>query len=143
MRMSEERQDDPQDSGLLGKLGRALVITVLLATICSVGAGQDPPSADGIWARGDAVILFARFNPCGEPYRPIQPLVSRDGGKTWVASGPRLLGSELDYILDTGAALWIAGESIAEGPTSQPYVLLYRADSAEWPQVVIYEDAAD
>ncbi len=125
------------------KIAVRIIAFAAVAFVSSIGAGQDPPAADGIWARGDTVILFARFNPCGEPYRPIQPLVSRDGGKTWVARGPRLLGSELDYILETRAALWIAGESIAEGPTSQPYLLLYRADSAEWPQVLIYEDAAD
>jgi len=118
-----------------------LIIAALVATASS--APQEYLTADGIWARGDTIILFARFNPCGEPYRPIQPLVSRDGGQTWAASGPRLEGSELEYILDTGAELWIGGEQIAEGPSSAPFLLLYRADGAEWPQFVIYDDAAE
>jgi len=122
------------------KLGCLLIIGGFLATI---GAAQEYLSADGIWTRPGTVILFARFNPCGGPYRPIQPLVSADGGKTWAASRPRMEGSEFEYILDTGAELWVAGEQIAEGPSSAPFLLLYRADSAEWTQFQIYDDAAE
>jgi hypothetical protein len=129
------------------KLGRLLIIAAVMVTVSSFCVAQDapytyPPYADGIWARGNTIILFARLNECGGPYRPILPLVSKDGGKTWTARGPRLEGSDLEYILDTGAELWIAGEDIAEGPSHDPYVLLYRADAAEWPQILIYDDAA-
>jgi hypothetical protein len=83
------------------------------------------------------VILFARFQECkNQPYQPLQPLISRDGGKTWTEKGPWLPdGQELGYILDTGTDLWIAGQHYAEGPTSEPFIVLYRAHGDEWPQV--------
>jgi hypothetical protein len=52
-------------------------------------------------------------------------------------------GRELDFILDTGTELWIAGQNAAEGPTSAPYLLRYRADDAEWLQSEIYDDFAE
>ncbi|HEV2962562.1 MAG TPA: hypothetical protein VG649_12095 [Candidatus Angelobacter sp.] len=131
----------------MSKKSRRLLITAaLFAIVCGICVAQDYEylSADGIWVRGDTLIIFARLNPCGGPYRPIQTLVSIDGGKTWAASGPRLdPGRELDFILDTGAELWLAGQDMAEGPTHAPYLLRYAADHAEWRESEIYPDNAE
>lgn len=114
-----------------------------IAMIFSICAAQDIPSANGIWARGDLVILFARFNNCGAPYRPVQPLVSTDGGKTWGVIGPLLESSDLEYFLDTGSELFIAGEDIAEGPAHSPFLLVYRATDNAWQQSEIYDQASE
>jgi hypothetical protein len=113
------------------------------AMIFSICAAQDVPSANGIWARGDLVILFARLNKCGAPYRPVQPLVSTDGGNTWGATGPRLESSDLEYFLDAGSELFTAGEDIAEGPASSPFLLVYRATDNAWQQSEIYDQASE
>jgi hypothetical protein len=128
--------------------GNKLTVRVMaaasgIAMIFSICAAQDIPSANGIWARGDLVILFARLNNCGAPYRPVQPLVSTDGGKTWGATGPRLESSDLEYFLDAGSELFIAGEDIAEGPAHSPFLLVYRASDNAWQQSEIYDQASE
>jgi hypothetical protein len=114
-----------------------------IAMIFSICAAQDIPSANGIWARGDLVILFARLDKCDAPYRPIQPLVSKDGGKTWGVTGPLLEGSDLEYFLDTRSALFTAGEDIAEGPAHSPFLLVYRAIDNAWQQSEIYDQGSE
>jgi len=122
---------------------RAMTAASAIAIICSICAAQDIPSANGIWARGDSVILFARLNSCGAPYRPIQPLVSTDGGKTWTATGPRLESSDFEFFLDKGSELFIAGEDIAEGPAHDPFLLIYRSTDNAWQQSEIYGQASE
>ena len=56
---------------------------------------------------------------------------------------PRLEGSDFEYILDTGKALWIAGEDYAEGPTHDPFLLLFGSDNADWPEFEIYSGGAE
>jgi hypothetical protein len=101
-------------------------------------------SPQGIWAHGDTVLLFGMMHRCKDevdiPYRPQQTLVSKDGGKTWARRGPRLMGSTVDFILDTGEEIWIAGDSYdSEGPANTPFLLLFDADSTEWPKFDIYD----
>lgn len=122
---------------------RAMAAASAIAIISSLCAAQDLPSANGIWARGDLVILFARFNNCGAPYRPVQPLVSTDGGKTWGVTGPLLESVDLEYFLDTGSELFTAGEDIAEGPAHDPFLLIYRATDNTWQQSEIYDQASE
>lgn len=122
---------------------RAMAAASAIAMICSICAAQDIPFANGIWARGDLVILFARLSSCGAPYRPVQPLVSTDGGKTWGVTGPLLESSDLEYFLDTGSELFTAGEDIAEGPAHDPFLLIYRATDNAWHQSEIYDQASE
>ena len=122
---------------------RAMAATSAMAMIFSICAAQDIPSANGIWARGDLVILFARLDKCDAPYRPVQPLVSTDGGKTWGVTGPLLESSDLEYFLDTRSELFIAGEDIAEGPAHNPFLLVYRATDNTWQQSEIYDQASE
>jgi hypothetical protein len=122
---------------------RVMIAAGAITMIFSICVAQDIPSADGIWARGDLVILFARLRNCGAPYRPVQPLVSKDGGKTWDVTGPRLESSDLKYFLDTRSELFIAGEDIAEGPASSPFLLVYRATDNDWQQSEIYDQASE
>lgn len=98
---------------------------------------------DGLWSHDKTIVLLARFEACGGPYRPIQPIVSRDGGETWAASGPRFDGSDFMFLMGDGPDLYVAGEDIAEGPSSGPFLLVYHADSDAWSQFEIYQDAAD
>ena len=122
---------------------RVMAAASAIAMIFSVCAAQDLPSANGIWARGDLVILFARFNSCGAAYRPVQPLVSTDGGKTWGVTGPRLESSDFEFFLDKGSELFIAGEDIAEGPASSPFLLHYNSGESTWQQAEIYHQASE
>ncbi len=122
---------------------RVMAAAGAMAMIFNICAAQDVPSANGIWARGDLVILFARLDKCGAPYRPIQPLLSSDGGKTWDVTGPRLESSDLEYFLDTRSELFIAGEDIAEGPAHSPFLLVYRATDNAWQQSEIYDQASE
>lgn len=122
---------------------RAMAAASAIAIICSICAAQDIPFANGIWARGDLVILFARLSSCGAPYRPVQPLVSTDGGKTWGVTGPLLESSDLEYFLDTGSELFTAGEDIAEGPAHDPFLLIYRRTDNAWQQSEIYDQASE
>ena len=88
-------------------------------------------------------ILFARLDKCDAPYRPVQPLVSKDGGKTWGVTGPLLESSDLEYFLDTRSELFIAGEDIAEGSAHNPFLLVYRATDNAWQQSEIYDQASE
>ncbi len=98
---------------------------------------------DGLWAHENTIVLVARFDKCGGPYRPVQPIVSTDGGKTWAAEGPQLDGSDLLFILSSGNELFIGGQYYAEGPTSAPFLLTYNYDQHQWSQSEIYGGAAD
>jgi len=122
---------------------RAMAAASAIAMICSFCAAQGIPFANGIWARGDLVILFARLSSCGAPYRPVQPLVSTGGGETWGVTGPLLESSDLEYFLDTGSELFTAGEDIAEGPAHDPFLLIYRATDNAWQQSEIYDQASE
>jgi hypothetical protein len=119
---------------------------VLLATIPHVSAQAQEENLTflGIWSHGDSILLFATVHKCGdeleEPTQPLQTLVSRDEGKTWSRSGPRLLWKKFEFILDTGTEIWIAGDSYdAEGPASTPFILLADPDSRDWQEFEIYQ----
>jgi hypothetical protein len=120
-----------------------LSVAIFLAVVSSLAFGQRESYVDGLWAHGNTIVLLARFDRCGGPYRAIQPIVSTDGGRTWAAEGPRLEGSDLLFILREGDELLIGGQDYAEGPTSSPFLLTYSFDKHEWSQFEIYGDAAD
>ena len=122
-----------------------LRVFFLLAALTGVAVAQENSVvAHGIWTHGNVVVVFASFDECPDhPYRRVQPLVSHDGGKSWNPSGPRFEGSDFEYILDTGKALWIAGEGYAEGPTHDPFLLLFGPDNDDWPQFEIYSGGAE
>jgi hypothetical protein len=118
----------------------------ILATVTGfcIGVPEENLTTLGIWAHGDTVLLFSTVHACKEDeetaHPPLQTLVSKDGGKTWAARGPRLLWSKLEFILDTGEEIWIAGDSYdAEGPANTPFFLLFDADKMEWPKFDIYD----
>ncbi len=125
------------------KHGSVLSAAIFLAAVSSLAFGQKESYVDGVWAHGDTIVLLARFDRCGGPYRPVQPIVSTDGGRTWAAEGPRLEGSELLYIQSEGDELLIGGQEYAEGPTSAPFLLTYSFEQHQWSQSEIYDDAAD
>jgi hypothetical protein len=116
-----------------------------IATGFCIGVPEnDSPSPSGVWTHGDTVLLFTTFPACKAddepPHRFLQTLVSKDGGKTWAWRGPRLTWSNFEYIMDTGNEIWLAGDSYsAEGPAYDPFLVLFNADSMEWPQLKIYE----
>jgi hypothetical protein len=118
---------------------------VLLATIPGVCAQdqEEKLSFVGVWAHGDTVLLFATVHKCNdeinETTQPLQTLVSKDEGKTWARSGPRLMWSKFEFILDTGTEIWIAGDNYdAEGPASSPFILLADPDRRDWQKFEIY-----
>src|SRR5262249_49490047 len=120
----------------------ALIFLLATAALCAAKPGTVIP--DGVWARGQTVIVFARLESCADrPYQPQQPFVSHDDGKTWTPSGPQLDGREFLNILDTGAELWIAGQGYAEGPTHDPFLLQFGPDNTDWPEFEIYSGGAE
>jgi hypothetical protein len=94
---------------------------------------------DGIWIHGKTVMLFTRLQSCEG--HPVQTLVSKDAGKTWAMSGPRLENTDVEFILDHGNDIWMAGENTAEGPSSDIFLLRY--NDADWPQFAIYPDESE
>src|SRR6185437_2736177 len=90
------------------------------------------------------VLVFALFPSCEEESatrrQTMQTLISKDGGKSWNWRGPRMPWSMLEFILESGDQIWIAGENYnPEGPASEPFLLLVDADSMEWSQLRIYD----
>ena len=105
---------------------------------------DDQPTPNLVWSHGKTVLVFAVFPACEDesptPRQTMQTLISKDGGKTWDWRGPRMPWSMLEYILESGDEIWLAGENYdAEGPASEPFLLLVGADSMEWPQLKIYD----
>jgi hypothetical protein len=54
----------------------------------------------GIWARGNTVLLFTKVRPCIEEQEipSAQILVSTDGGRSWTERGPRIEGSDFEFL---------------------------------------------
>jgi hypothetical protein len=127
---------------------RVLACIVILLASGSTTLGlnvlqDDTIKAIGIWEHGNSVLLFANNVACKEGiYLRPQLLVSSDEGKSWAQNGPDLYGYELKYILDAGQEVLIAGQYYIEGPTNNPFLLVYRA-GAEWQEFNIYDGAAD
>src|SRR6267142_2631574 len=122
------------------------LLALLVTSACFCVSG--PPAQDndvpvwGIWARGDTVLLFAHVRNCEEDsgaYKPAQTLVSTDGGRTWAMRGPRLVGRSFQYILNVGDEIWLAGDSYAEGPATNPFLLLVDPQRDDWPEFQIYD----
>jgi len=122
------------------------LLALLVTSACFCVSG--PPAQDndvplwGIWARGDTVLLFAHVRNCEEDsgaYKPAQTLVSTDGGRTWAMKGPRLIGRSFQYILNVGDEIWLAGDSYAEGPATNPFLLLVDPQRDDWPEFQIYD----
>ena len=132
-----------RDSRMFRKFGSVLTTATFFAMCAVPGVSQQHTFVDGLWARENTIVLFARFEQCGGPYRPAQPIVSTDGGNTWAADGPRFEGGELLYMLSDGADLLIAGQEYAEGATSSPFMLTYNFDQQQWSQSEIYGGDAE
>lgn len=125
-------------------LSLAIVLLAAVHGSCAGVPGDDQPSPSMVWSHGNTVLVFASFPACEDesatPRPTMQTLISKDNGKTWNWRGPRMPWSMLEYILGSGDEIWVAGENYdAEGPASEPFLLLVDADSMEWPQLRIYE----
>ncbi len=132
-----------RDSRIFSKLGSFINAAIFVATFSAACIGQQETLVDGLWAQGNTIVLLARFDQCGGPYRPVQPIVSTDGGTMWAVDGPRFEGSELLFILSEGNELLIGGQVYAEGPTSSPFLLIYSFNKHQWSQIDIYSYAAE
>ena len=125
-------------------LSIGMVLLAAGTSFCTGVPKDDQPTPDLVWAHGQTVLVFALFPACEDesptPRQTMQTLISKDGGKTWDWRGPRMPWVMLEYILESGDEIWIAGENYdAEGPASAPFLLLVDADSMEWPQLKIYD----
>jgi hypothetical protein len=123
--------------------GSFLVAAIFFAALPALAYAQQEVHADGLWARGNTLVLLARFDQCGGPYRPVQPVISTDNGTTWRAEGPRVDGAELLSAFTEGDQLLIAGQMVSEGPSNSPFLLTYSFSRFEWTQTEIYADIAD
>jgi len=125
------------------RFGSVLTAAIFIPTCVVPGVTQTQTFVDGLWSHENTIVLVARFDQCGGPYRPVQPIVSTYGGNTWAADGPRFDGSELLFILSEGDELLIGGQYYAEGPTSSPFLLVYGLEKHEWSQSDIYDGPAE
>lgn len=123
--------------------GCVISAAIFIAMCSAPGMSQKQTFVDGLWSHENTIVLVARFDQCGGPYRPVQSIVSTDGGNTWAAEGPRLEGSDLFFILSDGDELLLGGQYYAEGPTSSPFLLVYGLEKHEWSQSDIYDGAAE
>lgn len=128
-------------TGLL--LSTCFVLLTTIPGVCTQ-AQEENLAFVGIWIHGDTILLFATVHKCNdeinEATQPLQTLVSKDKGKTWTRSGPRLMWSKFEFILDTGREIWIAGDNYdPEGPASSPFILLADPDSRDWQRFEIYD----
>ena len=134
---------------MLSDVGRTLLGLSLAIVAASVCAGDSRQNAApyGIWTRGETVVLFAHVYPCPPDELPppgaAQLFVSEDGGKSWGKRGPQLDGSVFEYIYEAKGRVWIVGEHTAEGPASEPFILVPDESGLGWSVHVIYEDAAE
>jgi photosystem II stability/assembly factor-like uncharacterized protein len=120
-----------------------LLLIVLTALGYDCAAQQQIVTADGIFAHGNAVILFTKVSAldCMEPQADAaQIFVSTDQGKTWTKRGPAIDGSEFQYVLGTGGKLWVVGIHIAEGPAIDPFILAPVGAAYAWRLRRIYSD---
>ena len=125
-------------------LSLGIVLLTSVSGFCAGVPQDDQPTPDMVWAHGKTVLVFASFPSCEDesatPHQTTQTLISQDGGKSWNWRGPRMPWTMLEYILESGEEIWIAGENYnAEGPASEPFLLLVDADSMEWPQLRIHD----
>lgn len=125
-------------------LSLGLVLLAAGTSFCAGFAENDQPTPNLVWSHGKTVLVFAVFPACEDesavPRQTMQTLISKDDGKTWNWRGPRMPWSMLEYILQSGDEIWLAGENYdPEGPASEPFLLLVDADSMEWPQLRIYD----
>ncbi|HET9792010.1 MAG TPA: hypothetical protein VFR08_11955, partial [Candidatus Angelobacter sp.] len=132
-----------RDSRMFRNFGGVISAAIFIAICSAPGMSQKQTFVDGLWSHENTIVLVARFDQCGGPYRPVQSIVSTDGGNTWAAEGPRLEGSDLFFILSDGDELLLGGQYYAEGPTSSPFLLVYGLEKHEWSQSDIYDGAAE
>jgi hypothetical protein len=123
----------------------AFLVLAGAASAAQAAADRELVRAQGILARGDAVVLFTQVSQCATVSEPAVPaaqiFVSTDGGKTWSKKGPALEGKEFQYVYDTAAGLWVAGMHTLEGP-ADPFLLVPSKAPFEWNIHVIYEGSA-
>jgi BNR/Asp-box repeat protein len=109
------------------------------------GAASESIRGRGIFQRG-SLYLFANVHACGtEASLPAaQIFVSDDGGKTWSKRGPTMPGSDLEYVQASADGVWVAGLHTAEGPGTDPFLLVPTdAATSDWRVRTISEGPAE
>lgn len=95
---------------------------------------------EGIWARGNTVLLFTKVRPCtDESVIPAsQILISTDTGRSWTQRGPRLEGKDFAFIHERNGLVWLAGFHTAEFG-ADPFILVPTSPSFSWKRYTIYK----
>lgn len=94
---------------------------------------------------GETLFLVGEVHRCGgeQTLPEAQIFVSTDGGKSWQKRGPALAGSEILFARAADHTLWAAGEHTAEGPATDPFVLVpAQAATPDWTARPITEGTA-
>jgi len=117
---------------------------VFLLLVCLPVFLQGVPKAEksegkGIWARGQTVFLFTKVRPCIEESEipSAQILVSTDGGWSWTKRGPRIEGSDFEFLYERKGEVWIAGSHTAEFG-ADPFILV-PTSLFNWNRYTIHE----
>lgn len=121
-----------------------IALLAIVTGLCIGVPAEDPATPGEVWSHGETVLVFAHFPSCEDesaaPHLTGQTLISKDGGKTWAWRGPRMPWSMVEFILESGDEIWLAGENAdAEGPASDPFVMRVDTESMDWPQLKIYD----
>ena len=123
-------------------LKASLLVTVVSVATVQVAVCQQNVSAEGIWAQGRDLVLFANLFGCSAEPHSAQIFASTDAGKSWQKRGPALEGSAFEFLLQEQNDLWIAGEHISEGLGYAPFVLIPTGATFEWNMHIIYNGPA-
>ncbi len=123
-------------------------LVAFAASLAFAASGQEDVLPDGIFVLNDAVVLFTTVHKvlsCSAQSQipAVQIFISTDRGKTWTKRGPELEGSQFQYVYENEGRLWVAGEHTAEGPGSDPFVLVPQSAGLGWDLHYVYEGAAE
>lgn len=123
-------------------LSKLFFLIVFLPLLWEVPEGERL-QAEGIWARGDTVLLFVKVRPCTEEsvLPSAQILASMDRGRSWNERGPRLEGKDFSFIYENRGQIWLAGFHTAEFG-AEPFILVPTDSSLNWNKYTIYEGPA-
>ena len=121
-------------------LSKIFFLLVSLPVLFQRVPGGEQLEAEGIWARGDTVLLFTKVRPCSEEsvIPASQILISTDAGRSWTQRGPRLKGKDFAFIYERNGRVWLAGFHTAEFG-ADPFILVPTSPSFSWKRHTIYK----
>lgn len=120
---------------------KVFLLFVCLPVFIQGVAEAEKSEGKGIWAQGQTVLLFTKVRPCTSEIPSAQILVSIDGGRSWTKRGPRVEGSDFEFLYERKGQVWIAGFHTAEFG-ADPFIMVPTDSSFNWNRYTIYEGSS-